>query len=266
MINILKLFNKNKADNIANLSPTFEKGTVWITGAGPGDIGLLTIHAINGLKSADVIVYDALVNEDILNLASCEKIYAGKRGGKPSTKQDDICDTLVKLAKQGKKVLRLKGGDPFIFGRGGEEAIVLKDNGINFRVIPGITAGIGGMAYAGIPATHRETNYSITFVTGHASTGEIPDEICWNSLTAPSQVVVLYMALKHINHITDKLIGAGKDANTPCAIVENATTPQMRVETGQLKDLPNMAKNFSPPAIIVIGKVVNLNETIGWIK
>ena len=270
MINILKLFNTNKQKQMdfSKLSPNFDRGTVWIAGAGPGDAGLLTAHAINGLQQADVIVYDALVDESILDMANgkCEKIYAGKRGGKPSTKQDDICNKLVELAKSGKRVLRLKGGDPFIFGRGGEEAIALQQHGITFRIIPGVTAGIGGMAYAGIPATHRETNYSITFVTGHASSGEVPDEIHWESLTSPSQVVVLYMALKHIDNITNKLIDAGKDKNTPVAIVQNATMKNMKMQAGKLHELPTIAKNFTPPAIIVIGDVVNLNETIGWIK
>jgi uroporphyrin-III C-methyltransferase len=273
MTNILKLFSKSKKDskynqNFDSFSPTFEKGTVWIAGSGPGDVGLLTINVFNALKNADIIVYDALVNKEILDLANhkCEKVYAGKRGGKPSTKQKDICDILIKFAKSGKRVLRLKGGDPFVFGRGGEEAIALKRNNINFRIIPGITAGIGGMAYAGIPATHRETNYTITFVTGHASSGEIPDNICWKSLSAPSQALVLYMALKHIDNITNKLINSGKDKNTPVAIVQNATMKNMKIQTGKLSELVEIAKNFEPPAIVVIGEVVNLQETLNWLK
>src|SRR3546814_492831 len=159
--------------------PTFEAGSVWLVGAGPGDPGLLTLHAVNGLKQADAVVYDALVSASVLDLArpDCERIYAGKRGGKPSPLQADISQRLVRLAKAGKRVLRLKGGDPFVFGRGGEEALALVAAGVPFRIIPGVSAGIGGLAYAGIPVTHRDTNSAVTFVTGHGVGGAVPDGI-----------------------------------------------------------------------------------------
>src|SRR5262245_61991608 len=180
--------------------PKFEAGHVWLVGAGPGDPGLLTLHAVNGLEQADVIVYDALVNEDCLAYAHPEATleYAGKRGGKPSPQQRDISLRLVELAHAGKRVLRLKGGDPFVFGRGGEEALTLVEHGVPFRIVPGITAGIGGLAYAGIPVTHRETNQSVTFLTGHDATGVVPDSMDWASIARGSSVIVMYMAMKHI--------------------------------------------------------------------
>ena len=196
-----------------------EPGWVWLTGAGPGDPGLLTLLAVKALGSADVIVYDALVDRSILDLArpGAELEYAGKRGGKPSSKQPDISLRLVQLAREGKRVLRLKGGDPFVFGRGGEEALSLVEAGIPFRIVPGISAGIGGLAYAGIPVTHREVNAAVAFVTGHDATGEVPDSVDWDSLAKGAPVIVLYMALKHLGRIAEKLIDGGKAAATPVA-------------------------------------------------
>eukprot|EP01035_Chromulina_nebulosa_P068230 gene68230-93488_t len=161
--------------------PKLEKGSVWLVGAGPGDPGLLTMLAVKAISEADVIVHDALVNSECLKLVRRGTVleYAGKRGGKPSPKERDISLQLVELARQGLKVLRLKGGDPFVFGRGGEEALTLVENGIPFRIVPGITAGIGGLAYAGIPVTHRDVNHAVTFLTGHDSTGIVPDRIDW---------------------------------------------------------------------------------------
>src|SRR5690349_11239603 len=164
--------------------PELEQGTVWLVGAGPGDPGLLTLHAVNALRQADVIVHDALVDAACLSLARPGAVleFAGKRGGKPSPKQRDISLRLVALAREGKRVLRLKGGDPFVFGRGGEEALVLVEHGIPFRVVPGITAGIGGLAYAGIPVTHRDVTHVVTFLTGHDSSGLVPDRVDWASV------------------------------------------------------------------------------------
>ena len=178
--------------------PVFQPGTVWLVGAGPGDPGLLTLHALNALEQADVLVYDALVGEAVLDLAKpdCERIYAGKRGGRPSPVQADISQRLVRLAKEGLRVLRLKGGDPFVFGRGGEEALALVTAGVPFRIVPGISAGIGGLAYAGIPVTHRDTNSAVTFLTGHGVGGEVPDGIDWAAVAKGSPVIVLYMALE----------------------------------------------------------------------
>src|SRR4029077_5037117 len=164
--------------------PALEPGTVWLAGAGPGDPGLLSVLALHGLRQAEVIVYDALVDNRILDLAQPGVMleYAGKRGGKPSAKQRDISLRLIELAREGRRVLRLKGGDPFVFGRGGEEALALVAAGIPFRIVPGVTAGIGGLAYAGIPAPHRDINHVVSFVTGHMAGGDVPDSVNWRAL------------------------------------------------------------------------------------
>src|SRR3990167_4081315 len=174
--------------------PGFEPGWVWLVGAGPGDPGLLTLHALNALRQADVVVYDALVDETVLQFVrpGAQLEYSGKRGGKPSPKQRDISAKLVELARKGHRVLRLKGGDPFVFGRGGEEALALVDAGIPFRIVPGVTAGIGGLAYAGIPVTHRDTNQAVTFVTGRDSKGRAPD-LDWAAIAKGSPAIVIYM-------------------------------------------------------------------------
>jgi uroporphyrin-III C-methyltransferase len=249
--------------------PEIEPGWVWLTGAGPGDPGLLTLHALNGLRQADVIVHDALVDDRTLTLAGpdCEIIYAGKRGGKPSPRQPDISARLVKLARDGKKVLRLKGGDPFIFGRGGEEALALVAAGIPFRVIPGISAGIGGLAHAGIPLTHRETNSAVTFVTGHGASGDLPDGIDWPALAVGSPVLVIYMAIKHLGTIRRRLMEGGRFADEPVAIVSRASQPGERVlETTLGMCVEDVAtQKIEPPAIVVIGEVVRLRAGLDWV-
>ena len=193
--------------------PPFEAGSVWLCGAGPGDPGLLTLHAVNGLEQADVIVHDALVHASILGFAKpgAELIHAGKRGGRPSPKQRDITDKLIELAQTGKRVLRLKGGDPLTFARGAEEAQALVAAGVPFRIIPGVTAGIGGLAYAGIPVSDRDINQTITFITGHNAAGDVPI-INWEAVSAGSPVLVVYMGLKHIGVIADRLIAVGRAA------------------------------------------------------
>src|SRR5579862_4003683 len=192
--------------------PEFAPGTVWLVGAGPGDPGLLTLLALHALQGADVVVYDALVSDAILRLVRPGSAleHAGKRGGKPSPQQPDITLKLVELARAGKRVLRLKGGDPFVFGRGGEEGLALAAAHIPFRIVPGITAGIGGLAYAGIPATHRDTNSAIAFVTGQASGGALPDGVDWAALSHGAAVLVIYMALKNLGTIAERLIAAGR--------------------------------------------------------
>ena len=164
--------------------PPFEAGSVWLVGAGPGAPGLLSLLAYHGLGQAEVIIYDALVSPKLLDMAApkAERIYAGKRGGRPSAKQANISLTLIEKAKEGKKVLRLKGGDPFMFGRGGEECLALVEAGIKFRIVPGITAGIGGLAYAGIPVTHRDTNHAVIFLTGHDESGAVPHGVDWQGI------------------------------------------------------------------------------------
>jgi uroporphyrin-III C-methyltransferase len=246
-----------------------EKGSVWLAGAGPGDPGLLSLLAVKGLMQADVIVYDALVNEECLKLARADAVleYAGKRGGKPSARQRDISLRLVELALAGKRVLRLKGGDPFVFGRGGEEALTLVQHGIPFRIVPGITAGIGGLAYAGIPVTHREVNHAVTFLTGHDSSGIVPDRIDWDALGRSSPVIVMYMAMKHIGQISENLIAAGRSPDEPVAFVCNAATPEQTVLETTLaraeKDVE--AAGLAPPAIVVVGHVVRFRKGLDWL-
>ena len=251
---------------LSNL-PDFQSGWVWLVGAGPGDPGLLTLHAVNALQQADVVIYDALVHEGILDLARSDAIleYAGKRGGKPSPKQRDISLRLVELAQSGKRVCRLKGGDPFVFGRGGEEALTLVEHSIPFRIVPGISAGIGGLAYAGIPVTHRDTNHNVTFLTGHDAGGVVPDAIDWKSVAKGSPVIVMYMAMKHAHNIADKLVAAGRSKDEPIAFVCNATTENMQVhETtlGNIGDLDSLG--LTPPAIVVLGEVVKLRSALDW--
>src|SRR6201991_4489169 len=204
--------------------PALEKGWVWLVGAGPGDPGLITALGLSALTQADFILYDALVDESLLALSRAEKIYAGKRAGVRSCKQDEISDLLVKLAKEGHRVLRLKGGDPFVFGRGGEEAQALARAGVPFRIVPGITAGIGGLAYAGIPVTHRDTNHAVTFITGHGADGKLT-RLDWGAVSRGAPTLVLYMARRFAGEIADDLLAAGRKADEPCAIVSNAARP-----------------------------------------
>ena len=246
----------------------FKPGTVWLAGAGPGDPGLLTLHTLHALDSADVIVFDALVSDPILDLAPehTPREFAGKRGGKPSYKQVDISLRIIQLARQGKRVLRLKGGDPFVFGRGGEEAAALVSAGIPFRIITGITAGIGGLAYAGIPLTHRDTNQAVTLVTGHDATGKV-SRIDWKAISDGSPVIVIYMAMKHIEKIVQELRRAGRPANEPMAFVCNASMPNQTVlETTLGTCLADIkTSNIKPPSIVVVGDVVNLREGLDWL-
>ena len=249
--------------------PVFEPGWVWLAGAGPGDPGLITLHTLNALHQADVVIYDALVGDGVLRLAPPGAVleYAGKRGGKPSPRQPDITRRLVELARRGKRVLRLKGGDPFVFGRGGEEALTLVASGVPFRVVPGITAGIGGLAYAGIPVTHRDTNHAVTFITGHDASGEMTGAIDWPALARGSPVLVLYMAMKHLRRITDRLMEAGRSADEPVAVIASACTPAQQVlETtlGRAAD-DTAAAGLKPPAVVVVGEVVRLRAALDWL-
>jgi uroporphyrin-III C-methyltransferase len=193
--------------------------------------------------------------------------YAGKRGGKPSPKQRDISLRLVALARAGKRVCRLKGGDPFVFGRGGEEALALVEAGVRFRVVPGISAGIGGLAYAGIPVTHRTVNHAVTFLTGHDQTGLAPTSIDWAAIARGAPVIVMYMAIKHLDQITGSLMAAGRSADEPVAVVCNATTDSQQVlETSLGSAAADLAKSgLEPPAIVVVGAVVELRAALDWI-
>lgn len=247
--------------------PTLEPGWVWLCGAGPGDPGLLTLHGLNALRQSDVIVYDALVEPSILGWAPQAKhIYAGKRGGKPSAKQRDISLRLVDLARAGKRVLRLKGGDPFVFGRGGEEAQTLVQHGIPIRIIPGISAGIGGLAYVGIPVTHRDVNQSVTFVTGHDQSGAAPSSLDWTSISKGSQVIVIYMGMKHIGRIAASLIAAGRPLSEPAVVVTSATTDAQHVLETTLGTIgvDIAAAGVEPPSIICIGRSVLMRQVLDW--
>ncbi len=247
--------------------PTFTPGWVWLCGAGPGDPGLLTLHAVNALRQADVVVYDALVSEACLAWApQAEHVYAGKRGGKPSPLQRDISLRLVALARQGHRVLRLKGGDPFVFGRGGEEAQTLVQHDVPIRIIPGISAGIGGLAYAGIPVTHRDVNQSVTFVTGHDQSGNTPSSLDWAAISRGSQVLVIYMGIKHVAQIAGALLDAGRAPSEPVAVVTDATTPRQRVlETTLVRLVDDLAASgLAPPAIICVGRAVMMRQVLDW--
>lgn len=255
--------------NLYSHLPEFQPGTVWLVGAGPGDPGLLTLLAVKALGEADVIVHDALVNDECLKFArpGARLEFAGKRGGKPSAKQRDISLRLVELARAGHRVLRLKGGDPFVFGRGGEEALTLVEHNIGFRIVPGITAGIGGLAYAGIPVTHREINHAVTFLTGHDSSGVIPDRIDWNAIGRGSPVIVMYMAMKHIGQISAQLIAAGRSPDEPVAFVCNAATADQSVLETTLGEAEDAVRRsgIEPPAIVVVGEVVRLRPSLDWL-
>jgi uroporphyrin-III C-methyltransferase len=248
--------------------PPFEPGWVWLAGAGPGDPGLITLHTLNGIQGADVIVYDALVNAQVLTLAKKDVSleYAGKRGGRPSAKQPDISQRLVELAGEGLRVLRLKGGDPFVFGRGAEEATVLADAGVPFRILPGVTTGVGGLAYAGIPATARDTNSAVTFITGHSATGEMPESLDWPALARGSPVLVIYMGLKHLAKIAARLIEVGRAADEPVAVISRATLPEQHVLESTLANCATDAARAGvmPPTMIVIGQVVPLRAKLQW--
>lgn len=249
--------------------PVFQSGWVWLAGAGPGDPGLLTLHALSALQQADVIVYDALVDSRILGWARTGTLveFAGKRGGKPSPKQRDITLRLIALAQAGKRVLRLKGGDPFVFGRGGEEALALVEAGIPFRIIPGVTAGVGGLAYAGIPVTHRDVNQSVTFLTGHDQNGLTPSKVDWHAIAKGSPVIVMYMAVKHLAQIADSLIAGGRDHREQVAIVTDATLPGQRVVETTLAEAAATVERegLTPPALVVVGGVVGMRSALNWI-
>ena len=252
------------ADALAR--PRLEAGWVWLAGAGPGDPGLASLHTLNAISEADVIVLDALVNKALLIFArpDADIVDAGKRGGKPSAAQSSISRQLIAYAKKGKRVLRLKGGDPFVFGRGGEEALALVRAGVPFRVVPGVTAGIGGLAYAGIPATHRDTNQAVTFVTGSGADGQAPD-LDWDAIAKGSPTIVLYMARRHAGAIAAKLIAAGRNVSEPVAIVSNASLDEQTTIVTRLATLGEAAAVADTPAIIVIGENVRLAAGLDWL-
>jgi uroporphyrin-III C-methyltransferase len=237
--------------------PILAPGHVWLAGAGPGDPGLLTLDALAGLAQADVVVHDALVDQRVLALAGAQARleFAGKRGGRPSATQAAISQRLVAFARAGKRVLRLKGGDPCVFGRGGEEAIGLAAAGIPFRIIPGITAGLGALAAASIPATLRGLNRAIVFAAGH---GAEDDAFDWTPLARTGQPIVLYMVMHNVARIADALMRGGLRAETPVAVIVSATMADERILVSTLERVAAdvRAQAFEPPAIIVIGDIV----------
>ena len=263
--------------------PVMAPGHVWLAGAGPGDPGLLTLHAFSALGQADTIVFDALVDERIMEVvpSRAERIFAGKRGGRPSAEQADITAQLIDLARAGKRVLRLKGGDPFVFGRGGEEVIALAEAGIPFRVIPGISSGLAALTACFIPATLRGENQAIVLATGHSADAAdiLPGDVDWGALARLGQPMVLYMAITHMAAITAALSAAGMPADTAAAAIVWATTPRQRILVTTLAALTGelAIAGVRSPAIIVIGSIVRtrarllsllpmLEEVGGWAR
>jgi uroporphyrin-III C-methyltransferase len=245
--------------------PRFHPGEVWLAGAGPGDPGLLTLHVVNALIQADIILYDALVHDAVLRLARPEVVleFAGKRGGRPSASQRDITDRLIELARQGQSVLRLKGGDPFVFGRGGEEVLGLAAAGISFRVLPGVTAGLAGLAYASIPATTRDTNHGIILVTGQYA-AENERSLDWGALVRTQLPIILYMGMRRLPEIAGSLLANGVSPELSVAVICNATTPEQRVLVTTLARVvgDTAAHGLGSPSIIAIGEMVKLRAAL----
>ena len=238
------------------LSDALLPGEVALVGGGPGDVGLLTLAAAALLGDCDAVVYDALVSDAVLALADegAEKIFAGKRGGRPSASQQDICATLIRLAGEGRRVVRLKGGDPFVFGRGGEEIRALAAAGICFRVIPGITAGVAAPAMAGIPLTDRSVNASLAFLTGHEA--QEKSRLDWHALVAAFPVLVIYMGMRNLQKIAGQLLDAGMARHTPVAVLHAVGWPDERQHFGTLEQAADGSLRGESPAVVVIGDVV----------
>ena len=245
------------------------RGKVYLVGAGPGDPKLLTIKAMELLSKADVVVYDRLVGESILKFApkTARKIYVGKRSGKHVVPQDKINELLVTAALEGKVVVRLKGGDPFLFGRGGEEAETLLEKNVPFEIVPGVTSAIAAPMYAGIPLTHRDYASSVAIVTGHRA-GESGKPIKWDKLASAVDTIVILMGIESLEAIVAKLVEGGLDPNKPVAIIQQGTTKAQKSVLGKLNTIVEVAKenNVKPPAVVVIGEVTELGRKLAWFK
>ncbi len=243
-------------------------GIVYLVGAGPGDPNLITLRAVELIKNADVVLYDRLVSKKIISMIpkKTEKIYVGREVGDDYKHQDSTNDLMIKYAKSNKSVVRLKGGDPFIFGRGGEEAEYLRKYKVKFEIIPGITSGIGSAIYSGIPLTHRKYSSSVVFVTGHEDPQKTKDQVKWKQLAKSVETIVIMMGLSRIGIISKSLIAGGLSKNTPVAVIQNGTTENHKLVVGTLSDIEKKIKQhkITPPSIIIIGNVVKLHKTIGW--
>ncbi len=253
-----------RLESMLDGGPVFEPGSVWLVGAGPGDPGYLTVNAIRALHQADTILHDALIDDRILDLARPEthRIFSGKRAGVHSIDQAALCARMIDLARSGQRVLRLKGGDPMVFGRGGEEMLRLAEAEIPFRIIPGVTAGLAAMAVASIPATLRDVNRAVVFATGHeaADTGETD----WAALARLGQPLVLYMALRRLNGIAHRLIAGGMPPETPLAVISSATRSDEDILISSLGAVAEDRRRHAiePPAIVVIGEIVKTRERL----
>lgn len=243
-------------------------GRVYIVGAGPGDAQLLTLRAAELLQSADVILYDRLVDESVLAMIpnTTEKVYVGRAVGDDTTHQHTTNDIMLYHAKSGRQVVRLKGGDPGIFGRGGEEAQFLKQSGIPYEIVPGITSGVGSAAYSGIPLTHRAHASSVAFVTGHEDPTKDTETVRWRLLARSVDTIVIMMGLSRIGIICDELIRGGMSPDTPAAVIQNGTTKHHTIWSGTVHTIPDIirSQNVRPPANIIIGHVVSFHRTLGW--
>ena len=245
-------------------------GKVYLVGAGPGDPKLITLRAVELIKKADVVLYDRLVSKKILSMIPkrTKSIYVGRAVGDDTTHQNTTNELMVKYAKLQKSVVRLKGGDPIIFGRGGEEAEFLKSFDVKYEIIPGITSGIGSATYVGIPLTHREFASSVVFVTGHEDPEKKSEVVKWKKLAKSVDTIVIMMGLSRIEIITQKLIDGGMDKNMPVAVIQNGTTPKQKMIKGTVSNISNKIKRnkIKPPTNIIIGRVVALSDTIRWKK
>ncbi len=243
-------------------------GIVYLVGAGPGDPKLITMRAVELIKKADVVLYDRLVSKKIISMIpkNAEKIYVGRDVGDDYKHQDTTNQMMIKYAKSHKHVVRLKGGDPFIFGRGGEEAEYLRKHKIRFEIIPGITSGIGSAVYCGIPLTHRKYSSSVVFVTGHEDPQKSKEQVKWRELAKSTETIVIMMGLSRIRVISKELIAGGLGKNTPVAVIQNGTSKNQRMVIGTLENIADKIRQskITPPSIIIIGNVVKLHKIVGW--